>query len=162
VPEHEFRCLNDDAQGRRYRPHTSGAEHSMEVFDGNSMLPHFDQTSHVADQWRCLLPPWRSAMVEVGAELHPHLVCVIYRWCMYMHGTDALQAPFQVPVIRPKVRKYTTPEANFAKKGTQHGNMAITSPITRPKLKAHRAHCVYAVMQKQMTTSCSARHNRRR
>jgi hypothetical protein len=45
--------------------HISGAGHSMEAFD-NSTLPHFDQqTSHV------VVPPWRSAVVEVGAELSP-------------------------------------------------------------------------------------------
>jgi hypothetical protein len=39
--------------------HISGAGHSMEALD-NTMLPHFDQTSHV------VVPPSQSAVVEVG------------------------------------------------------------------------------------------------
>jgi hypothetical protein len=72
VPEHELRHPNDYAQGDG-TGHISVAGHSMEALD-NSMLPHFDQTSPV------VVPPSRSAMVEVGAERPPFGMVRAHAW----------------------------------------------------------------------------------
>ena len=53
--------------------HISGAGHSMEALD-NIMLPHFDQTSPV------VVPPSRSAVVEVGAERPPFGMVRAHAW----------------------------------------------------------------------------------
>jgi hypothetical protein len=64
--------------------------------------------------------------------------------------------------IVPVIPKAETGPKVFSGLFGERSVMVITYMQFELKSSKLTAHCVYVVMQEQMTTSCSARHNRRR